>query len=342
MQRFFLFFALPLLLFSLLPAPASADGDHTFSAYFENDTFFGTDREYTNGLRFSYSAPHIPFAGQEATDRLHAAIDRIPVVGKGDVERAFSISFIQNIYTPDDTLATEPVPDERPYAGISFIGVGLLKKTCTTLSTWEVGVGLVGEASLAEDTQRVIHEWGGWDQPEGWDHQLHNEPLFQVFYNRRWRVLNMGGNRGPGLDLIPRVEWGLGNALTYAGTGVEFRMGWNLPYDFGNAKIRPATETNRPSGPEDPRFAPRFHRFGIHLFAGALGNAVARNILLDGNTFKKSHSVDKEPFTGSLTWGIGMIVHRFKITSAYVYSSREFTTQKDSQSYGTISISYTW
>ena len=314
----------------------------TVSAYFENDTIFGTDRDYTNGIRFSYASAQVPFASPALTEKVHALIDRIPLVGEGADDRLFALSFGQNIYTPQDTLNEAYTPDERPYAGLSYLGFALMKRSAWRLSSWEIGLGLVGKYSMAEDTQRLIHEWQGWDQPKGWKHQLKNEPVVQLFYNRKWLLASGENRHGLGVDLIPRVEWGIGNAFTYTGCGAELRFGWHLPKDFGNGHIRPVTETHLPVDTEDPRLKPPLQRMGIHAFVGASGSLVLRNLLLDGNTFADSPSVARDPWAGDFSWGLGLIVHRFKIIYARIHRTREYKAQKDPQSYGAINISYTW
>ncbi|MCW7754772.1 lipid A deacylase LpxR family protein [Desulfobotulus sp. H1] len=326
----------------LLPCAAFSSSPQTVSAYFENDTFYGTDRDYTNGIRFTYTAAHVPFASGATTEKVHRLIDRIPVIGHGDSQRLFALSLGQNIYTADDTYSREYLPDERPYAGLSYLGFALLKRKDCHLSTWELGLGLVGKDSYAEDTQRVIHDWGGWSQPSGWEHQLRNEPVLQIFYTSHWRFASPQTRQGLGMDVLPRAGWGIGNGFTSLGGGMEVRAGWNLPRDFGNGHIRPATETHLPLSSEDPRFNPPFRRVGVHLYGGASGSWVARNILLDGNTFRSSASVDKEMWVGNYSYGIGVILYRFKIVYGRVHSSREYKTQKEGQSYGTVHVSYTW
>jgi len=92
----------------------------------------------------------------------------------------------------------------------------------------------------------------------------------------------------------------------------------------------------------DPRFFEPWRRIGFHGFAAVDGRAIARNLLLDGNTFRDSHSVDKEPFVADVMGGAALIIHRFKITYTYVYRTREFKTQKGEQHFGSISIAYTF
>jgi len=81
---------------------------------------------------------------------------------------------------------------------------------------------------------------------------------------------------------------------------------------------------------------------GLHLFLAVDGKAVARNILLDGNTFRDSHSVNKKPFVVDFIGGVGMIIHQIKITYSYVYRTKEFKTQNDEQQFGAISVSFTF
>ncbi|HOO47728.1 MAG TPA: DUF2219 family protein [Deltaproteobacteria bacterium] len=80
----------------------------------------------------------------------------------------------------------------------------------------------------------------------------------------------------------------------------------------------------------------------MHAPAAFNGNAVLRNIVLDGNLFRESYHVDKKPFVANLVCGIGLIVNRFKITYAYVYKTKEFATQDYKQVYGAIIFSYTF
>lgn len=61
-----------------------------------------------------------------------------------------------------------------------------------------------------------------------------------------------------------------------------------------------------------------------------------------GNTFRDSHSVDREPFVATLMAGVGLIIYRFKITFMLVYKTRAFKSQKSHERYGSITVSYTF
>src|SRR3546814_17784538 len=99
-----------------------------------------------------------------------------------------------------------------------------------------------------------------------------------------------------GVDVTPHLGAALGNVYTYGAGGLTLRFGEDLPDDYGPPRIRPALPGSDYFRPTDD--------FGWYFFAGAEGRIVARNIFLDGNTFKDSHSVDKRPLVADLQAGL--------------------------------------
>lgn len=340
-----------LSLIFILPWQARAEEDEarqsdTVTLYLENDLFGSdnTDRHYTHGTKLSWISrdlsdyrdnPLIPAWS-------YPFIERLPYVNKPGCQRSVSLSLGQNIYTPDDTDRSDLIKDDRPYAGVTYMSFGLHSKNGYQMDSFEFGVGIVGRHSYAEDCQKIIHKWIDSPDPKGWNHQLHDEPILNIFLERKWRVLQMKYKHKLSSDCIPHIGCGIGNAFTGANVGTQVRFGWNLPNDFGTFIIRPGSDSNAPVKKDDPRFFRPIQRFGIHAFFAVDGNAIARNIFLDGNTFRDSHSVDKEHYVADFVGGIGIIIHRFKITYSYVYRTKEFKSQKFRQQYGAISMSYTF
>lgn len=346
----FLYFALFLLLF-FLPCPSLAgDGEarssDTLTLYLENDLFAfdNNDRYYTHGTKLSWISRNLSNYREIALvpPWMQRFIERMPFVNDPGQQRSVSVSLVQNIYTPEDKKRSDLIPDDRPYAGLTYLGLGLHSKSQRQMDTLEFDLGIVGRHSYAEDSQKLIHNWRGLTEPQGWSHQLHDEPILNIYFERKWRVMQNRYSGGLGFDCIPHMGAAVGNAYTGINLGGQVRFGWNIPNDFGTYLIRPGSDSSAPVDDEDPRFFSLFQRFGIHLFFAVDGNAVARNILLDGNTFRDSHSVDKEPFVADFIGGIGMIIHRFKITYSYVYRTKEFETQRDEQQFGAISVSFTF
>jgi hypothetical protein len=72
-----------------------------------------------------------------------------------------------------------------------------------------------------------------------------------------------------------------------------------------------------PAGKQSP-----WGRFGWHLFAGANLEGIARNIFLDGNTWKDSHSVDKKPLVADFSVGFAFSFETVKITYRTLFRTR--------------------
>ena len=94
-----------------------------------------------------------------------------------------------------------------------------------------------------------------------------------------------------------------------------------------------------PSVPGSGFFIP-LHCFGWYLFPGIEGRAVARNIFLDGNTFRDSRNVDKEPLVGDLQFGIAITWRNLRLGYTHVLRTREFKGQGDRRDdFGALSLS---
>ncbi|MBN2437599.1 MAG: lipid A deacylase LpxR family protein [Deltaproteobacteria bacterium] len=327
-------------------ADDKARNSDTLTLYLENDLFASDnkDRYYTHGTKVSWISRDLSTYRDVAAmpPWMHRFMERMPFVNDPEEQRSVSLSLGQNIYTPEDKERSDLIPDDRPYAGITYMGLGLHSKNGHQMDTLEFDLGIVGRHSYAEDCQQEVHRIIDSVRPKGWSHQLHDEPLLNVYFERKWRALRSRNAEGFGFDCIPHMGIAVGNALTGVNLGGQMRFGWNLPNDFGTYLIRPGSDSSAPVDDTDPRLFRAFHRLGIHLFLAADGNFVARNILLDGNTFRDSHSVDKEPFVANLIGGVGMIIHRFKITYSYIHRSREFETQKEDQDFGAFAVSFTF
>lgn len=72
---------------------------------------------------------------------------------------------------------------------------------------------------------------------------------------------------------------------------------------------------------------------------GCLRHGHARNIFLDGNTFRDSRSVDKEPLVGDLQFGIAVTWRNVRLSYTHVLRTREFKTQGEADDFGAFSLS---
>lgn len=303
------------------------DNKGIFSVILENDIFTGHDRGYTNGVRFSYISP------EENMPKFVQFISQYIPVFDHKAKRRVGLALGQSIYTPSDITQKNYLPNDFLYAGWLYGSLGLISDSGSSYDNTVLTIGTVGPASGARETQSFVHHVKkGSPHPQGWDNQIKNEPGIIFTYERKWRNLIEVEPFGVGIDAVPHVGVNLGNILTNASIGATFRLGYDLPADYGPPRIRPTL-------PGSDFFIPT-KKLGGYLFVVLEERAVARNIFLDGNTFKDSHSVNKRNFVGSAQFGATITYEDFRISYSYIILGREFKGQKEESKFGAITVSY--
>src|SRR4030095_5367450 len=106
--------------FTSVCASTAPDESGTFNFLWENDAIAGTDHHYTNGVELSYLSIE-----DHLWDWFRNGSNLLPGVNKDDHVRV-GLALGQSIFTPDDTQATQPLPDQRPYAGWLYLGVAVV------------------------------------------------------------------------------------------------------------------------------------------------------------------------------------------------------------------------
>jgi len=317
----------------------------TISVMHENDMFAHTDCDYTAGTKISWISPDLTDFREAGVfpDEIYKFSDYLPFIHEKAVQRNVAINIGQNMYTPEDTETTNPDPTDRPYCGWLYLGIAFHNKTEKWLDIVEMNMGVIGSWSMAHETQDFIHEKvRHCPTCNGWSHQIGNEPVVNIVWERKMRYWRLGDTYGPAADAIAHLGGSLGTLYTYANTGFTLRCGWNLPMDFGTTTIRIAGDVNAPASGDDPRLRGS-RRWGIHFFGDVDGRAVARDGTLDGNLFRDSVSVDKLPFVMDVSGGTSIVIGSWKISYAEVARSKEFKTQKTERHvFGSITVSYTY
>jgi len=296
------------------------------SLRWENDTFGGTDRFYTDGIALGVS-----HTGPSWLDPL---ADWLPW---GEGRRTVSYDVAQGMFTPSDTDFNPPDPKDRPYAGILALGLTLHVEKEASYHGLKFVTGVVGPASQAKETQDFVHDLISSGKSQGWDYQLHNEPIFNFAYEYRHKFQLTGQREQWSAEALPLAGVWLGNMLTQGEIGGLLRAGYNMPDDFGASLVRgmgfmpPARNTGRSAVEAG---------WGFSVYGGVFGNFVMRDITLDGNTWEDSPSVDKKFLVPAA--GVGMSVgnRRIQVSFSYVFWGKEFEGQQDHSKFGSLSIGY--
>ncbi len=302
-----------------------------WSVQLENDLFAQSgDRYYTHGTELSRTLVKAPPLWLEDVVALFQVFE-----SDGSFQ-AINYRIGQKIFTPDDLSATTLIEDDRPYAGYLYFNVGLLSKISTqgrrdAGNLLEFTVGVVGPASGAQKAQSIIHSLTGSEEPNGWKYQLDNEPVLGLSYVRFLRSITPL-YKGLEYGVRPHLNVALGNAYSYLSIGLMNRFGTYLVNDLAPPNIRPGF--------------PGLSLFRIgkrnnwYLFSGVEGRLVARNIFLDGNSFKDSHRVDRELFVLEAQFGAAFQVGGVRLSVSYMIRSKEFEEQKKHESFGAFNLSF--
>jgi len=316
--------AAPLALLCIAPAGVHAERG-IVSLVFENDIFAGEDNNYTNGVQAAYLLP------PDKVPRWAARLgDRLWLSGEPRVE--FSIG--QNLYTPDSIVVPDPAPGTRPYAGWLHADLGYLARRDGQLDQLRLSVGVIGPATLGEETQEFVHDLVGAEDPQGWDTQLPNEPTLQLLYRRTQR-LGQPGRAGPfHFDMTGHYGFAAGSPFTHGEAGGTIRFGMDLPDDYGPLRIQPSL-------PGSGFFEPT-GGFSWYGFIGLSGRLVAYNTTLDGTLFSDSRSVQSEPLVGDLEAGLAVAFDNLWLAYTHVFRTREFKSQNEAEEFGALSLSLRW
>ncbi len=322
-----------LLFVSFLNADQELFELETFSYCLENDADVNTDMDYTHGTRISL----LFYRGDTKKSFLN-----IPFTSSQNTNNFISFAYAHKMYTPYDINKKQLIEDDRPYAGYSYIEIGLHQTTNTYLDSLTLQTGIVGPSSGMEKLQVFFHEKIGSNNDLGWEYQLKDEFIIQLNYMHKWR-LQYSKIYGVESVLVPYAGANFGNASIKASGGALYRIGFNIPKDFGMNSMDEGSFSSLPTHSKAIVNDPLKWSFCFNLSAGA--NLVAQNIFLDGNTFESSYSVDKNYLNAYGSAGVSLRYRKFSINYEHNYYTKEYEQRglhKTYKGYGSLIFSYSF
>lgn len=297
------------------PLECNASTACEFQLYIENDSVgTGTDRYYTNGIKFGGGVSAKPVIERIFQRPAETVLQSI-TDNRGNLQ--FGLFLGQNLYTPKNITIAAPQPLDRPWAAWLYVGGVAQNVEGDRLQTVELDLGMVGPLALGKFVQTHWHQLVAADEPKGWHNQLRGEPGLLLAYFEKLRY-------GPrtGVQAVPHFGLTVGNVMTLARAGGIVRAGINMT-GFGPDTIEPGGAMLQRTRLRDTatRSAPEWY-----VFAGADGRVVARNIFLDGNSFRDSPSVDRRVWVYDLKAGFSLRIAPLRISVTHVRRSAEFST----------------
>ena len=297
----------------------------------ENDANVDTDLNYTHGDQIS-----LLFSRKDIKDSWLY----IPFTETRNKEHFISFAFANQMFTPYEKYSVENIEDDRPYAGWTYFEIALHQATKNSLDSLTTQVGIVGPSAKMEELQNFYHDLIGVRHSTGWDNQLKDELGIQINYMHKWRY---SYDKFFGMDsvLVPYTGANLGNVSIKASGGLLYRIGWSIPDDFGTDSIDEGSFTSVPMYSGAVNSMPNTWSFYFNLIAGS--NLVIRDIFLDGNTFKESHSIEKEYLNAYIGGGVSMRYKNFTLHYNHQYYTKQYEGRgkhRPYRGYGAATISY--
>ncbi len=335
-----------------LAEPASAlpnYGDDYLTFYLDNDIFSGSDKDYTSGARLSWISGNRPIAELARVQRLLGYLAGESgtttetfrrLTGFKDASQIsynYGFSLTQLMFTPSDPEPYTLIPDERPYAGVVLLGMSFHAKDQNVLNSLSISGGMVGPHAYGEETQDFIHDLKDVEKFNGWDNQVPDEVVFNLFLSQKRRLALLEYENGIfAIDGFNELALGLGNYRTEAQIGTVMRVGFNLPIEFSDPRLSPNAYSHKlfQNGRVEDSFWSLYSMFGVK------GYAVGFDATLDGPMFRGNFTtgVDREPFVGEVFAGFGARLGDWELSYAHTFRTKEYDTQRNTSSFGSIAI----
>ena len=241
------------------------------------------------------------------------------------------------LFTPDDIAIPTIQPDDRPYAGWLSASLDIVNETVIGddggndtryRNTVGLRIGIVGPSSLGEDLQKFWHRVCDCTEPQGWDLQLHDEPGFIYSLGHDRQLVRNDFSDSWSYDVIGSAQAAIGNIYSGVELGAIVRLGYNL-------NTRWATKTMADIGYDDSGIDPNP---GFFLFAGLTGRYVARDIFVDGNTWRDSHSVSRTPYVSDQMLGLGFHWKHLEIRLTMTRRTDQYRSQAAPTRFGSVAL----
>ena len=278
-----------------------AQTPRTISLRIDNDAFnFWTtpwnrpDGEYTSGVHITYDGGAAPRWSRGIWPAATAC-----VVGARECQTSRA-ELGQDIYTPSLSASSPiPRPDERPNAGWLYLSQSARVLKPSRADELTVTLGVTGPPSLARFTQRLAHAAAPhFNRPTDWTRQIGFEPGAMVRYEQRRRIGPSAGY----FDLIPEIAATLGNVNISSEAGLLVRTGLNLHHPW----------------------LPESGGAELVILGGVSGRVVARDLFLDGNTFREGDRVGHDPFVKTAQVGAELRIRALTLGYRTVTTSRAY------------------
>jgi lipid A 3-O-deacylase len=217
----------------------------------------------------------------------------------------YGFFFRTEMYTPD-TIWKTAAPNDRPYCGVTTIGMTCISKQPETGAQLrsEYQIGIMGPAAMQSQLQYNWHVLNKKELPLGWDNQVPNDLVVNMRLTYE-HPINSFSNL---MEVAGVLDLNGGTLLNNVGLGFQLKMG-----DFDKAKQKGISFFDIPT---DKKLKYRFKLKPIVYFV--VENATLQGGISVGDAQRKSFIIidDLTRIVGNIEW-----THRISYANwAFFYS----------------------
>lgn len=270
----------------------------------ENDFMNHTDDSYSNGAELEW-------------------------LGDTVMERRVGYGIHQLMYTPTDISDPDNQPLDRPWCGILTAFREVWSKQGVEMTRTRIEAGVLGPSALAEEAQKEVHRLIHNKLPQGWDNQMPDEPVLNLYHERHHPLMDFGKEDGLGVRLEALYGGTIGTTFINGFGGTLLRSGYNI-------------QANSIIGGIEPKAASKVRPF-LYLMLETDGMLVLHNATIGESFFRErepGHEQDLENCVGMYRYGVVGGYKCFTATYLMGMRTREFETQKGNTDWGLISLQF--
>jgi lipid A 3-O-deacylase len=253
---------------------------HMLNLYWDDDYLNlqgkGTDRAYSSGQRIDF------FYMKKRSSGFF--MDRVMPKAGSQRTDIYSWSLMQVMVTPDNISDPNFQPNDYPWSGALFVAHSLYSYNGEGKFAFksEALLGVMGPASLAGQTQRLVHRLIHYREPEGWSNQFGNTPLMNAAFSAEKQEWGCGKF----LEVIGGARIDAGAMMDELTVYQYVRIGIMDPYFDGLSALRSASGKSR-------------RRTGFYLFMKPQAQAVAYDAFLQGSIFSSKKTLFEHSLPGT-------------------------------------------
>ncbi|MFV2059837.1 MAG: lipid A deacylase LpxR family protein [Gammaproteobacteria bacterium] len=323
--------------------PPLGEQSKTFRFDFTNDLVFGSDNVFTDGWSAQWHSASTQ--NWDDVDSLFSTVGTwgkyIPGLTKKGLHYRSAFSVGQYMQTPSTLTTPDLIPNDVPYAGALIVSRTWYAFNDDEFRGFEANFGVVGPASLAEQSQEIVHKLTGSTKPEGWNNQLDNQAIINFGAMYKKKVFRTDPASDYQFDAAIDVNAVLGNLFTAADLKLESRFGYNMPKGFtytpsniGRFMLYDATL---------PRANPK--HFSLYGSLQYIATANAHTYFFDADQVKDNYTIESETFVEFVMLGVHYLYKNWGAHFTLVFTSdvlkKESTISEDTNvNYGDIVIEY--